>query len=547
MSPRSLSADDPSHRGGARVSSSIAFILLIAHAVLAWLARTPGILTTSDDATYILLARSLRDFQYREIFRIDEPFHRMYPPGYPFLLALWSGIGGERFDWLVILSIASSVGTLAFLFSTIRRLWGPRYALASLVALAVNPWLVEAAGAIASEAPFMFFQVLTLWTFSRDSNRPSMSALAGAAAIAAAMVRSIGATLIIAVGLCWLWRRRFTALTIYTVSVILTVGLWLGWASLNPEQAPGGGSYVADATAGMSEFGLWSIVVARTTSKFIYPLYLYRMLPGADIPGTPVDGALGVLFVSSALIAALPVMLTSWPAAFLYLMAYGALLWIWPWPADRFLIPVLVLAVPLAIIGASRLVGWLRPGWAGTAAMVVAVVVALNGARTVAGVIERRGDCVPGAALPFRACLSDDQASFFSAVQYVRKSAPPDAVFLTGKRATLYYYTGRRAVSQTMALSQSPSDFLPFLRHHGVTHVLLLAVMPFSDGTPSASQPALGEMLKANCEDLHLEASFPPGSFLFRVPSVGETPDRVAACGAVDVYLERERAGAHDR
>ena len=38
----------------------------------------------------------------------------------------------------------------------------------------------------------------------------------------------------------------------------------------------------------------------------------------------------------------------------------------------------------------------------------------------------------------------------------------------------------------TQALSQTPSEFLPFLRQQGATHILLLAVMPFSDGMPAS-------------------------------------------------------------
>jgi hypothetical protein len=57
----------------------------------------------------------------------------------------------------------------------------------------------------------------------------------------------------------------------------------------------------------------------------------------------------------------------------------------------------------------------------------------------------------------------------------------------------------------------------------------------------SGSKLALGPMLKANCESLHVEASFPPTSYLFRVPGAGETPDPIAACRAVDTYLKAQQ------
>jgi hypothetical protein len=62
--------------------------------------------------------------------------------------------------------------------------------------------------------------------------------------------------------------------------------------------------------------------------------------------------------------------------------------------------------------------------------------------------------------------------------------------------------------------------------------------MPFTDGVPSYDRLALGPMLKANCGRLHLEASFPPGAYLFRLPAADERIDPIAACRAVDTYLE---------
>ena len=42
-----------------RSYSLVVVLLLAIHAVLAWIARQPGILTTQDDAIYVLLGRAL--------------------------------------------------------------------------------------------------------------------------------------------------------------------------------------------------------------------------------------------------------------------------------------------------------------------------------------------------------------------------------------------------------------------------------------------------------------------------------------------------------
>ncbi|MEP7308814.1 MAG: glycosyltransferase family 39 protein [Acidobacteriota bacterium] len=522
-----------------RHSSLVVGLVLAFHAVLAWVARRPGILTEQDDAIYVLLGRALHGFQYRELFRIDRPAHMMYPPVYPLVLSLWSAMGGEGFNWLVLISIASSVGMLALVYSSLRAVWSPGIALVCLVALATNPSLVDAAGGLDTEAPFTFFQVLALWTFTRVWSR-SEAILAGAASIAAALTRSIGVTLIAAIGMLWLWRQHFRTLAVYAVVVALTVGLWLGWTALAPDQVPGK-SYIADALAAdhSAHASATSLLKQRLTNKAPYLLSIYLLLPGPGISTRAVDNVIGMLILLLALLLGSPALFAAWPAAFLYLTAYGGLLLLWPWPVARFIVPVLPLIVPITLVGVGRLVSFFRPRWEEAAIVLVAGVLALTGLGMVYSVIQRQRGCVRGGPLPSPACLDEHQASFFSAVRHIRDHDSPNAVFLSGKPATLYLYTGRRVVSMARALSQTPSDFLPFLRQQGATHILLLAVMPFSDGM-SASRLALGPMLRANCESLQVEASFPPLSYLFRVPDAGETPDPIAACRAVDTYLEAQ-------
>jgi 4-amino-4-deoxy-L-arabinose transferase-like glycosyltransferase len=515
----------------------VAVALLGLHAAIAWLARRPGILTTQDDAIYLLLGRALQALNYREVYRVDGPVHMMYPPGYPALLALWSAVGGEGFNWLVLVGIASSVGALALIFSALRTLSGPRLAIACLAALAFNPALVDSAGAVAAEAPFIFFEFLALWTFTREPDR-RYTALAIVASIAAALTRSIGVTLIAAIGLFWLWRRRFQTLALYAVAAALTVGLWLGWTVIAPEQVPGR-SYIADASAGGGEHhaSRSSVLVQRLTNKAPYVLTTYKLLPGAYLSDRAKDNVIGMSIMLIALLPGLPALWTTWPAAFLYLASYLGLLLLWPWPVPRFMVPVMPLMVVTTILGAGWLVRRFRPRWEETAVLVVAGVLALDGLAIAYDVIHRQRSCVPGAPLPTRACLDENQASFISTVEFIRDHVPPDAIFLSGKAATLYFYTGHRVVSMPQALNRMASEFLPYLRQHGVTRVLLLRVMPFSDGMSPSVRLALGPMLRANCEHLQLEASFPPGSALFRLPATDENPDPAAACRAVDDYL----------
>ena len=66
---------------------TIAAIFLAGFVVLAWLQRVPSLTTANDDATYVLLARSLRDGGFNSIHLVGAPIHTKYPPVFPVLLA----------------------------------------------------------------------------------------------------------------------------------------------------------------------------------------------------------------------------------------------------------------------------------------------------------------------------------------------------------------------------------------------------------------------------------------------------------------------------
>src|SRR5215204_4361298 len=107
-------------------------LVLCAHAVLAWHLRIWGVTSGDDDAGYVLL-----------------------------------------------------VLALVLVFDTVRQRWGTTLALIVLTLSAINPAVVQNAGRLMSEAPFMAFLVIALWAAARKPQTAGMAVLAGAAAIAA--------------------------------------------------------------------------------------------------------------------------------------------------------------------------------------------------------------------------------------------------------------------------------------------------------------------------------------------------------------------------
>lgn len=530
----------------------VALGLLALHAVLAWLLRDPGILTVQDDAHHLILAEALRDFQYRDLFRVDAPLHSRYPPGYPALLAVWEPLVGGRFDGLVALNIALSVGALALLYWGVARLWGPLMALAVLAPLAVSAHLLEVTGQVRSEALYLFLTMAALVALAGTKRRPGLLVAAGAAAIMAAVTRSIGIAIVGAVVVHWVLERRKVAAPTFIGASALTVGAWLLWTFRAPEQVVGR-SYAADLTfdpaAGESPGLVWILVerVSRNIPDYAHPWLGYH-LAVPNLRWTTVDNFIVALVLSGALVLGLVVLFRQWRAAALYLASYLAILLIWPWAMGRFLLPVIPLLLLAVLLGlrhgveasAARLRSrregpgsgrpWIarvtgsRAGWAAVLAFAFATT-AWGSARSAAWIADRM-ECQRGSVPPQASCLWADQASYFEALTYIDQELPEDAVFLSAKSEPLFYYTRRLTAPIDLALAQSPDGFLPFLREYGTGFILLGSLQ-------QAEIHRLPDLLEPNCRGLALEAEFPPRTYLFRLRELGE-PEGDDGCAAVE-------------
>lgn len=519
----------PGSTGPARLLWPFVAAVLALHAALAWSGRMPGVLTGEDEATYLLLARELRHLRYTDVFLAHQPVHAMYPPGYPATLALWSAAIGDGFDGLLVLSIAASAGALLLTFVTIRRLWSTPVALLVLVPLAVNPYLVERAGALASEAPYMMLTILALWGAARGDQRSLI--IAGTAAVAAMLTRSMGLTVFAALAAHWLWGRKFVGAATLGAGAALTVGAWLAWSFTAPGKLVGA-SYAADFTqAGAAGppavLGFLAVLGSRIATNV--PTYLGlttpSLLPLPAVPGTPVDNGLGAALTAVGLLTGLVLLWQRWRAAALYLLATAAVLAVWPWHVERFVMPLLPLLVTAMVLGVGALVGRRWPRWRVAAMAAVAGLLFLRGTALVTSDLSAMARCERGHRAPAPSCVSPDQTSFFAALEYVRSELPDDAILLTTKRATAYYYTGRRQIQWRTAAAVGADRLVGFLRDRGVGYVILGSLhWADLDELPNALEP--------NCAAFELVGVFPPRTYLLRLRAANE-PDDGSGCRAL--------------
>jgi hypothetical protein len=516
----------------------LAAAILALHGVIARLTRSVGIGIGGDAAHYLLLARSIADLSYRDFHVVGAPLHSQYPPGFPALLSVLSLPIGENIDFLLAVMIGLSMAALAVVYLCVRWRGGRGLALSVLALCAVNPALVRQAGQIASEMPYMLLTAVTVWVVLREPE-PSPGApqsgrsnfVAGSAAIASALMRVIGVTMVSALLMHWLLNRRYRPVLAAACVSALTVGAWLVVSAMAPLQFVGR-SYFADATYTRSDGAPFLVTLAGRVLRNI-PEYATVSLPWAvtrgPITGTIADYVIGLPLMLVVAAAGVWVMWKQSRFVVLYLLCYGTLLVLWPWGGPRFLIPVLPFLLWTGMAGAFRLSAvrsWLRP-----LPLLLALPVGGVGVARAATDIRAMSSCDRSAPLVSTTCYTDAQRAFFATAELVRDETPDSAVVLTHIEAILAYVSSRTVLLEE-AVDSDPTRILGSLRSHNVDYVVLTPLRP------SALQhvPALRQV----CGELELINEFAPETFLFRVPPPNAIPER-NACDAI-ARFEQESA-----
>jgi hypothetical protein len=513
----------------------LVLLLLAVHVVLAWLRRPRGIRTGQDDAIYIMLARSLRNGGYNDLYLVGEPFHHLYPPAYPALLAVFGSLFGEGFLLFQAAGISAMTAALAIFALTVRRLWSPGIALACLAPLAVNPHLVMTAGGIATDSTYLLASMIALALLARSTTDHGMLVLAACAAILAALTRSVGVTLILATGGFWLLQRRFTAFAALAAASTLTVGLWLIWTVLAPEQYAGR-SYIADAA--FAPTGSEASFVRVLLSRFVANIgsYLGTHIPNRigvpelPLPTLPAAVLSGMVCVAIAL--GLPELWKRWNVLAVYLAFYLALLAAWPWSLGRFLnviIPFLVLAAMVGCsVVAQRIAGLRRARMLHFAALTLVLL----GCLRIGLHLTTQNWCAWGAELPPHECRRGVIGAFFNALEYVDQELPQNAGVFSAKGAPLFFFTGRQTIPLGRITSQSDSSLVQFLTGQDLGYIVLGSVH-------ATERRVIGPRLEANCTRLRLLASFEPATHVLEVLPAGEEADG-SACAALAAYNRPE-------
>lgn len=220
------------------------FMLLAAIGIVVFFAiyllrldRTVGMFM--DDAWYALLGKALATGQGYTLINSPTPgILPLYPPAYPFLLAIMFKVWPQFPDNILLLKVVSIVamfltGLATYFYFERYRQWQRWTALLVALVTALSPGLVfMATSSLMSECVFAAAQMLGLVAVEecvrrREGERFWLFAiLAGLACSVAFLTRSMALGLVVAALLYLLKEKLFKTLLVYAATVAVLLGSW---------------------------------------------------------------------------------------------------------------------------------------------------------------------------------------------------------------------------------------------------------------------------------------------------------------------------------
>jgi hypothetical protein len=406
-----------------------------------------------DDGIYVILGKSLAAGEgYRYTNLPGAPYATHYPPGYPLLLALLWRIAPE-FPQNIAVFTFTNAGLLAVAaYATFR------FAHGRLGLGALGAGIVAVAGTasvpalsfgvfVLSEPLFMALLLPTLMLAERAAERGEWreAALAGVAGGVLAMVRTTGMFVVPALILVLLVRRRWVPAIGAATACAAFVVPWNLWVAANGAAIPRAliGKYgpydtwLADAVRARGLPFVWEVVERNAQS--LYGM-TWAMFGGGS--GSPTVLHLPVAICAALVLAAGARRLARRaPVSAWFLVAYMALVMVWPFEPVRFVWALLPIFGAMFALGVAAVVDWkpasALPGLARLAAVgVCATLVAGFAAYNLAGVRQQWGNAVP----------RQTAARATPVVEWVRAFTRPTDVIAMEDDALIYLYTGRKGI-----------------------------------------------------------------------------------------------------
>ncbi|MGH7556273.1 MAG: ArnT family glycosyltransferase [Gemmatimonadota bacterium] len=468
--------------GGALVSLALALALI-----------DPYLFTGGDNAAYYALTRALATGRgYVDLIGPGTPPETVYPPGFPLLLVpfYWLGDGS-----LLVLKLESLVAGAVVLYATWKLAREARgmpewVAPAAVWLVGLAPMFRTYTSYVLSDMSYTAATTLALVFFQRartahegmddegETSRPRLGRwwVAGTlVSVLAFAVRTAGVALFGAALLTAVIRRRWGRAALVGAAIALAVVPWLAWTGQRPPETGGYLEQVRASDRHDPESPPLSLGEYPVRALENLMVYAFRDLPGLFWAETPPPLAVTVFgaIVGITLLVIGAVVLARRRGLALYdlfVLLSVAILLVWPWTGDRFLLPLIPILWIVMLAGLDVVSRFLTggPRVAGWVVAVLIAVLAVGAALQVPGQWRETRSYLDGEELAGYEPYFQD---YFEASRWIGDNAP-EAVITARKPTLTWYWSGGRP-SVVYPFHGDPDRTWEFFRQKGVTHIVV--------------------------------------------------------------------------
>jgi hypothetical protein len=481
------------------------FVLMLApSAYMAWTWRDmPHLGLHHDDTLYLVGAKSLAEGHgYRIESLPGQPFQTKYPPLLPWLLsALWKfgPVFPQNLPMLTLFAWLMLPATLWLMRVLFQRFgFGPVETWVLTLAAAVHPLILLLGVTVLSDLLFLtlFLACLLLAERALDGAR-SLALAAGAVGGITYLARTAALPLVIAVPLCFLFRRQLGKALLFAAGMLPAIINWQVWVSAH---APRTSDPILMFYT--SYLGMQRATVHLDNLPLVVWHNLDALLCGScrliifdSVPMNPhLQQMIGVAAIAGAVRLVKRTRQVAYPAA---AAGFVVLLLVYFFPSDpRILLPVYPLVLmgfwtEVKNLGTVVRLAWIRGrATERVLAAVMTTAVAALGGLMVAGYVTGDLDYLP----KFRAAGQAERLRLQPACDWIRGHTAPTATVYAYLDPLLYLYTGRHALGlpswparlyEEKAVDRAkefPLSILRQAREHHVDYFLITTVDGYMEG-----------------------------------------------------------------
>ena len=425
-----------------------------------------------DNFAYYLLGKRLATGQgYTNATEIHHMPHTHFPPGYPMLLALFMKTVGDDQDTLNFMNGLMMYGSLLLLYFMIKRLTASSaLAFAAAFISALNSHLLRSSTITMSEVPFLFISLLAIYAFIRAVDDPkSLKSPWLYVSIVSIVIcyhtKTTALALIGGVAVYLLFAKDWKRLAVVVGGFII---LCLPWHFRNSGLGDSHVGQLMQVNPYKPELGnlTTGTFIDRVQHNFVR--YISTDIPSgvlsleANFEKAPMSfWLMGIVIIGLVLWGIFK--LRDFRLMFLgYIGGTLAILMIWPdiWGGIRFILPLIPIAIFLALFGIKELIALGVGEKNMTFVPYLFLIFGMLYTKPIAALEEQANQPMPA-----------NYTNYFEIAKWVKANTPKDAIISARKPDMFIYYADRTCIGDKPSLDDK--EVMDYFRKNNVDYVVI--------------------------------------------------------------------------